>query len=135
MSGDSAGGDPMAVIQQLNNVQAKTPPWLEGVTPQTLPQAMPGQLEAIAKQLGMGFGTKNVGQAQFMKHLDQVYDPVQSMNFDPTKKPVPKVDPKPTPRKPMDPYEMIVMPDGTRKPAWQTGYVRDTGMPRTSGRR
>jgi hypothetical protein len=90
MAGDS-GSDPMAAVaalNQANNVQAKTPPWMQGVGAQTMPQAMPGQLEAIAAQLAGGYSAPNAaaqktGTAGFMKHLDQVYDPVRSMNFAP----------------------------------------------------
>ena len=85
MSGDSEGGDPLAALAQAQNIQAVEPPWMKGVGAQTQPQAMPNQLEAISKQLAAGFGTPKVGQAQFMKHLDQVYDPVRSLNFAPPK--------------------------------------------------
>ncbi len=74
-----------------NNVPAQTPPWMNGVSQQTMPQAMPGQLQAISSQLARGFSAPNAaaqkaGAAGFMKHLDQVYDPVRSLNFNPPKK-------------------------------------------------
>ena len=53
MSGNSSG-DPMAAIN--NNVPAQTPPWMKNVSPQTMPQAMPGQIEALARQLQAGYG-------------------------------------------------------------------------------
>jgi hypothetical protein len=83
-----------------NNVPAQTPPWMQGVSQQTMPQAMPGQLQAISAQLAQGFSAPNpaaqkAGAAGFMKHLDQVYDPVRSLNFAPpkpgTKAPTPAV--------------------------------------------
>jgi hypothetical protein len=73
----------MADFNPLGNVPAQTPPWMQGVSQQTMPQAMPGQLQAVSSQLAAGFGGK---PADFMKHMDQVYDPVRSLNFDPTKK-------------------------------------------------
>ena len=58
MSGNSSG-DPMAAIN--NNVPAQTPPWMTNVSPQTMPQAMPGQLEALARQLQRGFWRQDAG--------------------------------------------------------------------------
>ena len=110
----------MAALTQANNVQAVTPPWLQGVGEQTMPQAMPGQLEAIAAQLAGGYGGK---PADFMKHLDQVYDPVRSMNFAPPKpgaKPVAKpvapaaVAPKPAAKKPLQYGTGQWLGDGTQ---------------------
>jgi len=127
MAGDKTG-DPVAAIAQANNVQAQTPEWMKGVTPQTMPQAMPGQLEAIAQQLSKGYG--GFKPQEMLKTLDQTYDPVQSMNFNgqDTKK---TTTPAPTTQKPMDPWTPITMHDGSTKPAWMTSLVQKTGMPRT----
>ena len=126
MSGDS-GGNPMAAISQANNVQAQTPPWMNGVKPQTMPQAMPGQLQAIAAQLAGGFG--GVKPGEMMKDLDRTYDPMQSMNFTASNALANK-NTKTAPAKPMDPWAPIPQPDGSTKPAWMTGLVKQTGMPR-----
>ena len=124
MSGNSSG-DPMAAIN--NNVPAQTPPWMTNVAPQTMPQAMPGQIEALARQLQAGYG----GRTQdFMRELDRTYDPVQSMKFNGTPK-KPTTTPKTAAPKPMDPWTPITMHDGTTKPAWMTSLVQQTGMPRT----
>ena len=142
MSGDS-GGNPMAAIAAGNNVPAQRPPWMKGVQPQTLPQAMPGQLEAIAAQLAQGFAggpDRNrtaIAQRAYFKDLNNTYDPVQSMNWGQgntttTKK---TTTPAPGPQKPMDPWTPIPMPDGSSKPAWMTALVQKTGMPRTPGGR
>jgi hypothetical protein len=129
MSGDS-GGDPMAAIAALNqgnNIQAKTPPWMQGVGAQTMPQAMPGQLEAIAAQLAGGYSAPNAaaqktGTAGFMKHLDQVYDPVRTMNFAPPPPPKPVVKPVVKPvAKP------VVTPKPVVKPVVKKPAVYGTG--------
>lgn len=126
MSGDSSG-DPMAAISQAQNIQAQTPPWMKNVSPQTMQQGMPGQLQAIAAQLAGGFGGK---PADFMKHLDQTYDPVRSMNFNATNAMANKTAPKSAAPKPMDPWTPITMSDGTTKPAWKTSLVQQTGRPK-----
>lgn len=52
---------------------AALPAYLGGGTPMTYPQAMPGQLEAIAAQLAAGFG----GTPQsYMQNMDALYNPV-----------------------------------------------------------
>jgi hypothetical protein len=140
MSGNSSG-DPFAAIN--NNVPAQTPPWMKNVSPQTVPQAMPGQLEALAAQLAQGFSGPDrqriaKTQAAYFKDLNNTYDPVQSMKFGTTPGPVPKPVAKPVPpAKPMDPWTPVTMSDGSTKPAWMTSLVQQTGMPRTppQGRR
>ena len=97
MSGNSSG-DPMAAIN--NNVPAQTPPWMKNVSPQTVPQAMPGQLEALAAQLAQGFAGPDRqrianAQAAYFKDLNNTYDPVQSMKFGTTPAPAPKPVAKP----------------------------------------
>jgi hypothetical protein len=138
MSGNS-GGDPMAAIN--NNVPAQTPPWMKNVSPQTMPQAMPGQLEALAAQLAQGFAGPDrtriaKAQVNYFKDLNSTYDPVQSMKFGTTPTPT-KPTTKPTAApKPMDPWTPVTMADGSTKPAWMTSLVQQTGMPRTPpGRR
>ena len=108
MSGDS-GGDPMAAIAQAGNIQAQVPPWMKNVSPMTMPQAMPGQLEAIAAQLAQGFAgpdRKRIATAQgnYLKDLNNTYDPVQSMKFGTTPvKPTTPAKPTTTPMKPATP--------------------------------
>ena len=120
MSGNSIG-DPMAAIN--NNVPAQTPPWMRNVSPQTMPQAMPGQIEAIAAQLAQGFAGPDRrrianAQAAYLKDLNSTYDPVPSMKFGTTPATTTKPVAKPTaPAKPMDPWTPVTMADGSTKPA------------------
>ncbi len=127
MSGNSDGSQAaLAALQQANNVPAKTPPWMKGVTPNTLPQAMPGQLEAIAAQLAQGFSAPNpaaqtAGRAAYLKHLDQVYEPVRSLNFNAP----PNVPPKPPVVPPKPPVAPVAPPPRPTSPLqWDTGMAR-----------
>lgn len=64
------------------------PDYLGGGSPVTFPQAMPGQLEAIAAQLSAGFGQT---PAAIMTEMDKLYAPMPVGQA-----PKPAVTPKPT---------------------------------------
>jgi hypothetical protein len=62
----------------MQNITAKTPPWLQGTGDLTIPQAPPGQLQALASQLAQGgFGTPSANYG----YLDTIYDPVNTLDF------------------------------------------------------
>jgi hypothetical protein len=64
------------------------PAYLGGGQSMTYPQAMPGQLEAIAAQLSAGFGQP---ASAYMQQMDALYNPVQVGQA-----PVPTPTPAPT---------------------------------------
>lgn len=73
------GSDP----QIDNNVKAIDPPWLKGTGVMSLQQAMPGQLNALARDLAMG-GYGN--QSANMNFLDRIYDPTRTLDYYPPAK-------------------------------------------------
>lgn len=91
-------------------VVGSTPAYLKNTAPATLPSGLPGQIPALAQQLGIGFG---IPPQAFAKALNQVYRPAQTMQFNmppPTPKtpttPPPKPDPK-IPTKPSDKFTYV----------------------------
>lgn len=103
----------------MQNITPATPPWLTGTKPLVLPQAAPGQLQALARQLAQGgFGTPKANLAW----MDQYYDAVHSLKLAPP----PKIPAKPArTTTPTDDPNRMVLVDGKWKPAWQTSLVRN----------
>lgn len=71
---------------------AGLPAYLGGGQNMTFPQAMPGQLEAIASQLSAGFGQP---ASAYMKQMEALYNPVH-VPMSSAPKPAAPVAPKPT---------------------------------------
>lgn len=90
----SGGGSKKKKSSSNNSANEAVPAYLGGGVNSTFPQAMPGQIEAIAAQLSAGYGAP---VAQNMAFLDNLYSPMTvPMQSAPVGNPGP--NPKPTPK-------------------------------------
>lgn len=98
MAGGSKGQKAPSVSEPVVGVQ---PAYLQGTSPATMPAGMPGQIDALARQLSAAFGAT---PKAFYDSMNQVYKPAPTLDFTkagtvPKPKPKvtdPKVNPKPT---------------------------------------
>jgi hypothetical protein len=111
----------------INNIAPVTPPWLVGAQPLVLPQAAPGQLQALAAQFAQGgYGSPKANLAW----MDRFYDPVNTQRLAPPPKIPVNPAPTTTAKNPLDDPNRMVLIDGKWKPAWQTSLVQRTGYPK-----
>lgn len=86
------------------NIVGTMPAYMKNTAPATIPAGMPGQISALAQQLGIGFGQSPKAMTDF---LGKIYQPAQTMNFNvPPPKPKTPVTPVTPvdPKKPSDKY-------------------------------
>jgi hypothetical protein len=116
MGGSSKSEQIDPAMQKITPV---TPPWLAGAKPLVLPQAAPGQLQALARQLAQGgYGTAKAN----LGWMGQYYDPVHTLRLAaPPKIPARKAE---TMQPTNDPNRMVLV-NGQWKPAWQTSLGRN----------
>jgi hypothetical protein len=93
---------------------AGLPSYLGGGQSMTYPQAMPGQLEAIAAQLSAGFGQP---ASAYMGQMDALYNPVQVGQA-----------PTPTPAAPAPSSPATPQPGGSRLPVTGSGTYSLQGI-------
>lgn len=104
MGGNSKGATAPTTSDPIKAVQ---PEYLKNTHETLMPQAMPGQLSALAQQLGIGFGLPS---QVFGKALEGTYSSPKTLAFSPPPASVtPKVDPKKKvdPTKPSDKFTYV----------------------------
>lgn len=104
MSGNSKGAQAPTKSEDITAVQ---PAYLKNTRETQMPAAMPGQLSAIAQQLGVGFG---IPPQAFGNALAQMYSSPRTLSYGMppvAPKPAPKVDPKKDPTKPSDKFTYL----------------------------
>lgn len=98
----SGGGKGITAPANSEAIVGSKPAYLKNAAPAVQSAGMPGQLAAMAQQLGAGFGQT---PAAMMAELQRVYQPAPTMNFNGP--PVaPKVVPKPKPKPVTSPLNM-----------------------------
>jgi hypothetical protein len=76
--GNLFGGDKTTVPGVDNSLPSYEPDWMKMLGSLLIPQAPPGQLQMLSRNLADGgFGTPKTN----MSYLDKVYDPVQVPDF------------------------------------------------------
>lgn len=99
----SGGGKGQVAPTNSEAVVGSMPAYMNRVSPMNIPAGMPGQLPALAAQLGAGFG---VAPKSFSDYLAKIYTAPQTidtraMGAGPAKV-APKVKPKPGPVSPLN---------------------------------